>query len=97
MIDLQKENVVLLTDAAKSLSSRPDVATLFRWRTRGCRGVVLETMLMGGRRVTSLEALEKFFAAVTAAADGVPVQAETPRQRERQIELAEQRADELGV
>jgi hypothetical protein len=54
-------------------------------------------MLIGGRRVTSLEALDRFFERVTAVADGEPVPAETSRQRQREIEEAERRADEMGV
>jgi hypothetical protein len=97
MIDLQNERILPLAEAAKSLPNRPHLATIARWGTRGCRNVVLETLLLGGRRVTSAEALERFFTRVTAAAHGVPAQAETPRQRERQIERAERRAEELGL
>jgi hypothetical protein len=97
MIDPHSERIVTLTEAAKLLPSRPNVATLWRWRTAGIRGVKLETMMIGGRRVTSREKLDTFFARVTAAADGEPVRVETPRQRERQIQRAERRAEELGL
>jgi len=97
MIDVQNENILSLAEAARSLPYMRNLATLFRWRTRGCRGVVLETLLMGGRRVTSVEALDRFFAAVTAAADGVVVRVETPRRRELEIERAEKEAESLGV
>ena len=96
MIDPLSERIVTLTEAAK-LPPRRNVATLFRWRQAGIRNVKLETMMYGGRRVTSIEALDRFFERVTAAADGMPVRAETPRQRERKIERAERRADELGL
>jgi hypothetical protein len=96
MIDPVSEHIVTFTEAAK-LPPRRNVATLFRWRSPGIRNVKLESMLYGGRRVTSLEALDRFFARVTAAADGEPTPAETPRQRERQLERAERRARELGV
>ena len=97
MIDPFSEEIVPLTEAAKSLPRRPNVSTLHRWRSSGIRNVKLETMMFGGRRVTSLEALDRFFARVTAAADGDPMPAETPRQREQQIARAERRADELGL
>ena len=96
MIDPQTEHIVTFTEAAK-LPPRRNVATLFRWRSPGIRNVKLESMMYGGRRVTSLEALDRFFERVTAAADGVPVRAETPRQRDRQIERAERRAEQLGL
>ena len=97
MIDPETEELRTLTAAAKSLPNRPNVATLWRWRTAGCRGVKLETILIGGRRMTSREALTRFFDAVTKAADGAPLRTETPRQRERAIDRAEKRAAELGV
>src|SRR3954466_8086388 len=70
MIDLQNETILTLCEAARKLPNKPNLTTLSRWRTRGCRGVRLETLLLGGRRVTSSQALERFFTAVTAAADG---------------------------
>ncbi len=97
MIDHEAEQLLTLTAAAKLLPGRPNVATLWRWRTSGIRGIKLETFLFGGRRMTSREALSRFFERTTAAADGAPVQAETPRQREHAIDRAEKRAQELGV
>jgi hypothetical protein len=97
MIDPLTETPISLTDAAKSLPQRPNVATLWRWRTAGVRGIKLETFLSGGRRFTSVEALRRFQERVTAAADGEPIRVETPRQRERAIDRAEKRAQELGV
>jgi hypothetical protein len=40
---------------------RPSRTTLFRWRTRGSRGRKLATYRVGGRRVTTVEALIEFF------------------------------------
>lgn len=97
MIDPTTESLLSLTEAAQTLPGRPNVTTVWRWRNRGVRGVTLETVCIGGRRFTSREALARFCAATTAAADGVPVPAETPRQRSRAIERAERRATELGV
>lgn len=97
MIDHENEQLLSMTAAAKLLPGRPNVATLWRWRTTGVRGVKLATILYGGRRFTSREALSRFIAATTAAADGEPVRHETPRQRERSIDRAEKRAAELGV
>jgi hypothetical protein len=93
MIDHESEQLLSMTDAAKLLPGRPDVATLWRWRTTGCRGHKLETLLFGGRRYTSREAIARFLAAI----NGEPIRTESPRQRERSIERAERRAAELGV
>jgi len=97
MIDPQTETIISLTEAAKMAPARPNITTVWRWRNRGVRGVRLETFLSGGRRFTSVEALRRFQDRVTAAADGVPVRAETPRQRERAIDRAEKEAARLGV
>ena len=55
MVDINHERLLTFTEAAKSLPGRPNVATLWRWRTAGCRGVKLETILVGGKRYTSRE------------------------------------------
>lgn len=97
MIDVENEKLLTFAQATKILPGRPNITTVWRWRNRGCRGVKLETILSGGRRFTSVEAIRRFQECVTAAADGVPIHAETPRQRERAIDRAEKRAQELGV
>ncbi len=57
-----------LSQIASQLKSRPHVATLARWTTRGIRGVRLESCLVGGRRCTSLQAVRRFIASTSAAA-----------------------------
>src|SRR5687768_10678992 len=65
MIDLATEQVLPLSSAPThpmlQRGRRPGRpihrSTLERWRLRGCRGVRLETMLFGGQRVTTVEAL----------------------------------------
>jgi hypothetical protein len=66
------EKPLSLAEAARLLPKRPNPATLWRWRTRGVRGVKLETILIGGRRYVSRAALRQFIEAVTAAASGKP-------------------------
>lgn len=70
-IDLQLETCLTLSQAAKRLprvrgDKPPHPMTLYRWATSGLKAksgarVVLETEFVGGTRVTSLEALERFF------------------------------------
>ena len=90
-IDLTTETPKTLAKAAQTLpGGAVHVSTIHRWRMKGVRGVRLETFLRGGIRYTTDEAIERFFAAATAAADGdaiTPVR--TSRQRERAIEQAE--------
>jgi hypothetical protein len=51
-------------------------------------------VLIGGRRYTSKEALQRFFARVTAAADGQVVRAEMPPTVRNDIDAA---LDEYGI
>ena len=46
--------------------------TLSLWYRRGIRGVKLETILIGGRRCTSLPALNRFYQAISAARSSLP-------------------------
>jgi hypothetical protein len=71
-IDLEHESLISLAAAAKILPGRPSIPTLWRWRSRGVGGVRLETVVIGGRRYTSHEAIAKFIAGTTAARDGPP-------------------------
>ena len=93
-IDISSERLLSLTEAAKSLPGRPHLSSIFRWLTRGVRGVRLESTLVGGRRYTSQEALARFCAAITAAAAGEPAPVRTPAQRERDLRRAE---NEVGT
>ncbi len=96
-IDLATENLKTLNDAANTLPGGAiHVSTIHRWRLKGVRGVRLETILRGGTRYTSVEAIERFFAATTAAADGNIPPSPTPSQREREISRAEREATEAG-
>jgi len=70
MIDPNAESVLSLTQAAKTLPARragkrPHVSCLYRWAKTGCKGVILETLQVGGTRCTSREALARFFQRLT--------------------------------
>jgi hypothetical protein len=67
MIDFRKEKVFPLKEAPKKIGTNPHLCTVHRWAGRGIRGIPLETVKMGGIRCTSAEALQRFFAATTAA------------------------------
>lgn len=91
MIDLRTEKLISLTDAA-----RLPVLQLLRvsewsvrnWARRGVHGVKLETVRVGQRRCTSVEAVHRFVEAITLQADGAgaPVQTGeyTPTDRDRE-------------
>jgi hypothetical protein len=79
---------------------KPCFATLWRWAVRGCRGVKLETVSVGGTLCTTRAALQTFFQRVTAARgiDTSPSLARrTARRRQRDNEHASKRLEEFGI
>lgn len=58
------QDAVSLARAAELLPSKPHVATVWRWATRGVKGVRLQTWTVGGRRFTTIPALEQFLRAL---------------------------------
>ncbi len=104
MIDISIEETFSLAEAAKRLPCRrkgvrPNVATLYRWAQLGCRGVRLETICVGATRCTSMEAMQRFFDALTAQAEHrpCPQRPHMTAARRKQIEAAEQRLAQAGV
>ena len=106
MIDPNTETLISLTEAAKGLPRRragkkPHVSTLFRWSRAGCRGVVLETIQIGGTRCTSREKLALFFRQLTQDSGTDAGQPETPlrhqRRRRREVAAAERQLDAEGL
>lgn len=100
-IDLERETPLSINAVPKYVEGltgrRPSLSTVWRWHLTGCRGVKLPTILAGGRRVTTKEAVQLFFAATTAAANGEAAPARTPRQRKRAIEAAERELSAVGI
>ena len=97
-IDLTTETPITLAKAAQTLpGGAVHVSTIHRWRLKGCRGVRLETFLRGGVRHTTREAIERFFAATTAAADGDTPPVRTSKQRDKTIRAAERELDAAGI
>jgi hypothetical protein len=77
------------------------VSTFHRWATVGCRGILLETIQVGGTRCTSREALQRFFEALTAARGQVPPAEKAGASRSyarrlRDSEAASRELDRLG-
>ena len=65
MISIDKEKLVTFAQAAKLVPSRTGrtlhVTTIHRWASAaGARGVRLESVLVGGTRMTTVEAVQRF-------------------------------------
>lgn len=63
-IDLRREQGIPIRDVPNWLPKRDGkkihLSTVYRWISKGARGRVLESVLVGGVRYTSAEALERF-------------------------------------
>ena len=70
---------------------------VWRWVLHGVGGIKLESILMGGRRLTSSEAIQRFADARTSQADGELLQTRTSRQRQTAIDRAEHELTEAGI
>jgi hypothetical protein len=71
MIDISCEEMIVLGEVPNHLrikrrgGKKLSIATVFRWSTSGVKGVVLETLQVGGVRVTSSQSLQRFFDALS--------------------------------
>src|SRR5687767_3852118 len=93
-IDLSVEEAKPLSVLARSVPNRSGkrgicASTIWRWSLRGIRGVRLETVVIGGIRMSTDAALSRFFVATTAAANGEQAPAVTGKRRAKEIEAAE--------
>jgi hypothetical protein len=96
-IDLTSEQLMSLSKAARECpGGKVSAATIWRWHLHGRRGIRLESVLRGGTRMTSKEALIRFFAAVTAVVDGAIPSARTEAQRRRAIDQADRELSDMG-
>jgi hypothetical protein len=96
-IDIGTENLITIGEASKALPSRPHIATVWRWVYHGCRGIKLETVNIGGRRLTSSEALQRFIERSTAAANGDTIPVRSAKQRQKAVEAAERELAAAGI
>ena len=95
-IDFEAETIITLGEACRAFPPNGiSDATMARWIQKGVKGVKLETLLIGGRRVTSKEAICRFIQ--TQNAEEQPAAVITPAQRRRQSEAARQALQESGI
>jgi hypothetical protein len=100
MIDSTSESLISLGDAARLLPRRragkkPHVSCIYRWTTTGCKGVVLESIQIGGTRCTSKEALARFFKALTNV--NLPRAQQVPTSCQAAAAVAERELQQEGL
>lgn len=108
---MNDERLLTLTEAAKTLprlnGKKIATTTLWRWATKGERGIRLENLRIGRRIVTSVEALERFTVALTdlppetrprngKRRENAP-KPRTDRERARAMARAEAELDAAGI
>lgn len=95
-IDSRVETLIPFTQAGEAFPGKDRVspATLHRWRLHGVRGCRLETLLVGGLRYTSTEAIDRFIQAQNDESSAVTM---TPAQRRRQSEAARHELEKMGI
>ena len=84
MIDRKREELRSFAQISKEHPIHPSVATLWRWALKGIKGHQCESLVYGGRRYSSLAAVDRFAALLSGltAANGPRVS------RHRQEEMA---------
>lgn len=100
MIDHAKEQLISFAQAAKRLPAWNDGRsvspnTIARWARNGIKGVLLESIHIGRRQFTSVEACQRFFAALTAAASPPSVQHSEKRMED--IEAVRRELKSYGI
>jgi hypothetical protein len=100
MIDPNSETLISLADAAKILprrrgGRRAHVSCIYRWTTAGCKGVILESIQVGGTRCTFREALARFFQRLTRGDS--PALPRSPARRRYAAAAAERELQREGV
>ncbi len=84
MIDMQTEELLTLEQARRLFPRPPHPSTLWRWVLEGVRGAKLETLVAGGRRYTSREAIGRFVVRTTRlSGTEAPLSSSRRRARER--------------
>ena len=95
LVDLEHDRLLSFREAAAMLpGGGVNLSTLHRWRQKGVRGHVLQTVMVGGRRFIPLKFLEEFCAAISG---GPLPTAERSRDRERRVEAARRELRARGV
>ena len=98
-IDINNERVIPISEAPRHFPGRPNISSIYRWFGRGARGARLETLVVGAKRFTSIEAIERFIERTTANSVGasLPPSRPTTRQREAAVRQAERELRAAGI
>jgi Protein of unknown function (DUF1580) len=82
----------LVKAVEEATGRRPHLCTVLRWTRTGSKGIILKSVLIGGRRCCTVEAVNEFIEATTKAASRLPTPAQPTKS---QLENAKKRADAI--
>ena len=94
-MQILQETPLTISQAAKLIPGRSGcvgVSTVWRWVLHGCRGHRLESCMVGGLRMTSHEAIERFLAAINGEQTAISTD-----QRQAAIDRAERELAAAGI
>lgn len=91
--ELSPETRISLSALAKTQGIH--TATVWRWCTKGVKGITLESVAIGGRRFTTSQAFQRFVQATNSASPAAQIPA-TPHQRQQAIKAAEKALAQAG-
>ncbi len=93
MIDRKREELRNYPQISKEHPIHPSVATLWRWTLKGIKGQYFESLVYGGRRYSSLEAVDRFAALLSGlrSANGPQVS----RRRQEEMARAEKQTKDI--
>jgi len=83
-----KKLLPLLKAVESATGVRPHLSTVIRWVTKGTRGVRLEAVMLGGRRMTTVENVERFVDASSQNANNSPILPVVSNDRDTAIQRA---------
>lgn len=69
MLSEKWDSLIPIKKAPKHIPTNPSLATVYRWFQKGCRGVILQTVLIGGRRFTKPAWIDEFIASTQSTPD----------------------------
>lgn len=88
MTNYLSEDLIPWRHAAECIPGNPHVSTLHRWRLKGVRGHRLESILVGGSRFTSHQAIARFIAALNERSEPTTPPVFSAAQRQRMSDAA---------
>lgn len=77
----QFRDAIPVNKCSRFIPGNPHCATVWRWCTKGVRGVRLETVMIGGRRMVTPQSLDEFLRQLNSDSTAIQVHDDTESAR----------------